>query len=94
MQEQQTAMYVRARALMEKLIPELRGADDHDALLALQLLLAKHGRAAGYKPEGLVRVLDVNLPEMFKVWEQADPAEEGGLLMRGAGLPNKTRSEN
>lgn len=71
-QAEQAAMYARARLLMERLMPELRGAEDHEALLALQLLLAKHGRAAGYEAGGLLKLLEVNLPQMYLVWDQAE----------------------
>jgi hypothetical protein len=77
--KEQAAAYARARVLLEKIIPCLDGYDDHDVLLALQLLLAKHGRAAEYTPEGLVRVLDMNLPQMYVVWGQAaKPIIHGG----------------
>lgn len=63
--------FERARRIVEKITPLLKGVDPFDEAMALQLLIARSGLRMKRKPEEVLAVLAHNMESLMMMWESA-----------------------
>jgi len=84
--EEQDAAFQRARGVLEAMNPVLDEYDVLDQLTALQMRIAQLAVRTGRGTEGILTLINVNIPPMMKMWEQAYSEvqeEDGGGTDRG-----------
>lgn len=69
--EEQDAAFQRARKILEVMNPVLDEFPALDQLTALQMRIAQLAVRLGKNAEGILTLLNVNMPHMIQMWRQA-----------------------
>lgn len=91
--EEQAAAFLKARALVEEIIPLLDGHSPEDVLTAFQLLLGRWAFMHKFNVAGMIKIMETNLPQLKAMWEKAsEPTAGTGSILGASKSPQRGES--